>query len=258
MSHGVKPPWRAIAGFPHGPQLINVIGPNFISGAASRVGTQSELSRKWKNEFRWMSTFGLHLMAGTLARDNFTHMKLKKLMIIKNKMLIGSALLMLAARPALATDDTNGESLDLYPANQLSLDAFGTISEGEHTLNHISGESVKNGARGGVGAGVTYFITRYIGIGADGYSENTSGPFIDNLSGNLYLRVPLGQSGFAPYIYGGGGYQFDSLKAGFGQAGAGMEFRFTPHIGLFADARYVLPDKTSFFGVGRAGLRIAF
>jgi Outer membrane protein beta-barrel domain len=197
-------------------------------------------------------------MAGTRARDNFTPMKMKKLMTIKNKMLIGSAVLMLAAMPALATDDTNGESLELYPANQLSVDAFGTISEGEYTINHISGDNVKNGARGGVGAGVTYFITKYIGIGADGYSENTSGSFIDNLSGNLYLRVPLGQSGFAPYVYGGGGYQFDSLKAGFAQAGAGIEFRFTPHIGLFTDARYVVPDKSKFFGVGRAGLRFAF
>jgi hypothetical protein len=200
-------------------------------------------------------------MAGMMARDKFTKMKMKKLMTMKNKMLVGSALLMLAAKPAMGEDTTTSSSsdaFDLYPANQLSVDAFGTMSEGEYTLNHISGENVKNGARGGVGAGVTYFITRYIGIGADGYSENTSGPFIDNLSGNMYLRVPLGQSGFAPYAYGGGGYQFDSLKAGFIQAGAGIEFRFTPHIGLFTDARYVVPDKSKFFGVGRAGLRIAF
>ena len=199
-------------------------------------------------------------MAGTMARDKFAHMKKKKLMNIKSKMLIGSALLMLAAKPVLGADTTSSSSdtFDLYPANELSLDAFGTISEGEHTIEHITGQNVKNGARGGVGAGVNYFITRYIGIGAEGYSENTSGPFIDNLSGNVILRVPLGQSGFAPYAYGGGGYQFDSLKAGFIQAGAGMEFRFTPHIGLFTDARFVVPNKTSFFGVGRAGLRIAF
>jgi hypothetical protein len=199
-------------------------------------------------------------MASLTARGIFTLMKKKKLMIMKNKILIGSALLMLAAKPALGEDTNNSSSdtFDLYPANQLSLDAFGSISEGEHTIEHITSQNVKHGARGGVGAGVNYFITRYIGIGADAYSENTSGPFVDNASGNLILRVPLGQSGFAPYVYGGGGYQFDSLKAGFIQAGAGMEFRFTPHIGLFTDARFVVPNKTSFFGVGRAGLRIAF
>jgi hypothetical protein len=37
-----------------------------------------------------------------------------------------------------------------------------------------------------------------------------------------------------------------------------MEFRFTPNIGLFADARYVLPDRTKYYGVGRAGLRLSF
>jgi hypothetical protein len=199
-------------------------------------------------------------MASLTARGIFTHMEKKKLIIMKNKILIGSALLMLAAKPALGADTTSSSSdtFDLYPANQLSLDGFGTISEGEHTIEHITSQNVKHGARGGVGAGVNYFITRYIGIGADAYSENTSGPFVDNASGNLILRVPLGESGFAPYVYGGGGYQFDSLKAGFIQAGAGMEFRFTPHIGLFTDARFVLPNKSSFFGVGRAGLRIAF
>lgn len=194
-----------------------------------------------------------------MARAKFTNMKKKKLMNMKNKMLIGSALLMLAAKPAMGADTTSSsDAFDLYPANQLSLDAFGSVSEGKYTIEHISGQRVQNGARGGVGAGVDYFITRYIGIGADAYSENTSGPFIDSTSGSVILRVPLGQSGFAPYAFGGGGYEFDSLKAGFIQAGGGMEFRFTPHIGLFADARYVLPNKTSYYGVGRAGLRIAF
>jgi hypothetical protein len=189
-------------------------------------------------------------MAGLTAWSIFTHMI--------NKILIGSALLMLAAKPALGADTTSSDSSDLYPANQLSLDAFGSISEGKYTIEHVSDQRVRNNARGGVGAGVNYFITRYIGIGADAYSENTDGAFIDNTSGNLILRVPLGQSGFAPYVYGGGGYQFDPAKVGFIQAGAGMEFRFTPHFGLFTDARYVLPNRTRYFGVARAGLRIAF
>ncbi len=47
-------------------------------------------------------------------------------------------------------------------------------------------------------------------------------------------------------------------KAWFGQAGAGLEYRFTRHLGLFVDARAVLPEKTTGFGVGRLGLRFAF
>jgi hypothetical protein len=74
----------------------------------------------------------------------------------------------------------------------------------------------------------------------------------------LILRLPLGQSGFAPYIFGGGGHQFDAVKLWFGQAGAGMEYRFTRHVGVFLDARTVWPNETKFYGVARAGMRFSF
>jgi hypothetical protein len=40
--------------------------------------------------------------------------------------------------------------------------------------------------------------------------------------------------------------------------GAGMEFHFTPHVGLFIDARAVLPNESEYYGVARLGLRFAF
>jgi hypothetical protein len=106
--------------------------------------------------------------------------------------------------------------------------------------------------------GINYFITRYIGIGAEAYSENTTGTFIDNASANLILRLPLGESGFAPYAFGGGGHEFDQGKFWFGQAGAGMEYRFCPHVGVFLDARAVWPNETKSSGLARLGLRFAF
>ena len=42
--------------------------------------------------------------------------------------------------------------------------------------------------------------------------------------------------------------------ATFGQAGAGLDIRITPHWGFFADARYVMPQHVDNFGVGRAGI----
>ena len=57
------------------------------------------------------------------------------------------------------------------------------------------------------------------------------------------LRLPLGQSGFAPYALAGGGYQFDMAKVWFGQVGGGIEYRFTRNMGVFLDARWVLPDE---------------
>jgi hypothetical protein len=183
---------------------------------------------------------------------------------MKNKMLIGGTILMLAAMSALSQDSvTNSQSLhydqgDYYRSSELSLDGFGTASLGSYTIDHPSNNRIRQNTEFGAGAGVNYFITRYIGIGAEAYSENTTGVFIDNASGNLILRLPLGQSGFAPYAFGGGGHQFDAAKLWFGQAGAGMEYRFTPHIGVFLDARAVWPNETKYYGVARLGMRFSF
>lgn len=184
--------------------------------------------------------------------------------LMKDKMLVGGAILLVAAMSALAAENmSNDRGLhydqgDLYRANELSVDAFGTASLGKYSIDHLSGSRVRQNTELGAGVELNYFITRNIGIGADAYSENTTGVFVDSVSANLILRLPLGQSGFAPYAFGGGGRQFDTAKVWFGQVGAGMEYRFTPRVGVFLDARWVLPDETKYFGVARIGLRFAF
>jgi hypothetical protein len=98
------------------------------------------------------------------------------------------------------------------------------------------------------------------------------------------LRYPLDTAfpGFhlAPYAFGGVGGIFNQnntftriATAGsqnrfnrsgaddevLGDVGVGLEYRFTPHIGLFSDARYnfVNGPKNNFLGT-RVGLRFAF
>ena len=183
---------------------------------------------------------------------------------MKNKMLVGGTILMLAATAALGTDNTNDDQGlrhdrgDLYRANELSLDVFGTASLGKYSLDHISNDRVRHNTRLGAGLGLSYFITRNIGLGADVYSEDTKGVFVDSASANLLLRFPVGQSGFAPYALGGGGYQFDLNKVWFCQFGGGFEYRFNPNIGAFLDARWVFPEETKYYGVARVGVRFAF
>ena len=75
---------------------------------------------------------------------------------------------------------------------------------------------------------------------------------------NLIARLPILDTGVAPYIFGGGGYQFDEVAQKFAQGGAGLEFRFARHVGFFVDARYVFADRTQNYGLGRAGLRLNF
>ena len=150
------------------------------------------------------------------------------------------------------------EQGEYYRANELSVDAFGSAALGKYTFDHLSGARIRRDTQLGVGVGVSYFITRNLGFGVDAYSDSTRGVFVDSASANVIFRFPLDQSGFAPYVFGGGGHQFDNGKAWFCQAGAGMEYRFTPQIGAFVDARWVLPDEAKYYGVARLGVRFAF
>jgi len=158
----------------------------------------------------------------------------------------------------VATAQTPGNPDELFRADETSLDLFGSVSVGQETIDHISGEKIKEDGEFGAGIGLNYFFTRMLGLGVDAYSENTHGPFVDNTSGNLILRFPIDKIHLAPYIYGGGGYQFDPGEVWFAQAGAGLEVRFNQSVGLFVDARYVMTDETENFGVGRVGLRFSF
>lgn len=189
--------------------------------------------------------------------------------IIRNKMFIGGTLLLLAAKSALGDDAVNNNTVGgdrtvtydhphYYQANEVSFDGFGTGSIGRSTIDHFSGDRVRHNGRLGAGAGINYFFTRYFGVGADAYSENTTGAFIDSAEANLILRIPLGQTPFAPYVFAGGGHTFDTVRTSFGQAGAGLEARFTRNVGVFVDARGVAPDRTKYYGVARLGMRFAF
>lgn len=176
----------------------------------------------------------------------------------------------MAAVSSVYADDTltnsdqglHYEQPEYYRANELSLDAFGTASENEYTLEHLGGmspQSIRKNTQWGAGAGVNYFATRYLGIGGEGDWQNDHDqPFVHSASGNLLLRLPLGDSGFAPYALGGGGHQFDGGRYWFGQAGGGLEYRFCRHMGLFVDAQAVWPNETKTFGVARAGVRLSF
>lgn len=172
-----------------------------------------------------------------------------------NLLIAGAVCLPMAM--AMAQSEYNSTAGELFRAKEFSLDAFGTVSVGQQTINHISGNRVTDDGRLGAGIGLNYFLTRNIGVGGDAYTENTAHSFVDNASGNLIFRIPIDKLHLAPYVFGGGGYQFDYNEIWFAQAGGGLELRVSPNVGLFVDARYVFTDKVDNFGVARAGLRFA-
>jgi opacity protein-like surface antigen len=168
-----------------------------------------------------------------------------------------------------------------FRANEFSVGLFGSY---DWTRNN-NVRAIGNHAWGG-GIDGQYFPLQRLGFSIDGdFFNETPGDFFGStVTGNVILRYPLDVRfpGFhlAPYIFGGVGGVFNSNNAFtraatfghaqalnrrntddefLGDAGAGLEYRFTPHIGLFSDFRYnfVNQSKNNFMTT-RFGLRFAF
>lgn len=197
---------------------------------------------------------GFHRIAGPADKPRLATLK----PLMTKSILLCGTILTLAAAPALAADAAQPGANDKYRAQEASLDLFGSASVGQQTINNITGLRVNRDLRLGAGIGMNYFLTRNVGVGAEVYSENTAHSLVDSTSASVIARFPLGQSGIAPYVYGGGGRQCDPTTLWFAHAGAGLEYRFTPRVGAFVDARYVLTDGTANYGLGRIGVRFGF
>ena len=153
------------------------------------------------------------------------------------------------------TYDTSGGPK--YTAAELSLDAFGSYVAPERHFSKLFETNIRHGDWGG-GVGLNYFFTREIGISGDMNIGDNGGNFIDQAEGSLVVRWPFEPSGWAPYIFGGGGRGFDPEWEWLGHAGVGVEYRFNPVTGIFLDSRYIWAEKSFDRLLFRAGFRIVF
>jgi Outer membrane protein beta-barrel domain len=156
--------------------------------------------------------------------------------------------------------------------HELQLDIFGAYSVGNGP-DHAG--PIRDHAWGG-GIGVTYFFTRYIGIGAEGLWEagqdnaasvgtgHNGRTTFHNADGSLIFRLPIDQYCIAPYGFVGGGAAMDSANWADVFVGVGVEYRVVPlKVGIFADGRwnyygdrYDRGDQNDF--TLRAGVRLVF
>ena len=158
------------------------------------------------------------------------------------KLLIAVGIGILGGGAAFAQDT------DLYSYHEGQLDASGMYASRD-----------KDGHKGdtwGMGAGLNYFFTKYIGAGADTYFDAWDVPYL--LNGDGYFRYPIKQTGLAPYGFGGGGRQWTHAAQWLGHVGVGIEYRVHPEAGVFFDAREVFPEHTKDYAVLRFGFRFAF
>jgi hypothetical protein len=159
----------------------------------------------------------------------------------------------------MVVDRSDDRSWIGYHENELNFLVFGTGTVGRDTLANPSRRRIERDGQLGAGLGLNYFFHRYVGIEGYAYSESTGGDhFVDDVGGNLIVRLPIGESGVAPYAFGGGSRQLDPIIQWTLDAGGGIEWRFARHMGVFIDGRYVWADKTKDYGLGRLGLKFGF
>ncbi|CAN5740620.1 hypothetical protein BH09VER1_BH09VER1_10650 [soil metagenome] len=125
----------------------------------------------------------------------------------------------------------------------------------------FGGPKTRFGTGSGGGFGLNYFFCKYVGVGYEfqAYDNQKFGSILP-LSGNLFLRYPICSLNLAPYIMVGGGGTWSTAGGqgtGFGNVGAGLEYRFTKNIGIFTDGRYYYGGTGNVADL-RAGLRFAF
>lgn len=110
----------------------------------------------------------------------------------------------------------------------------------------------------GGGFGLNVFFARYFGIGYEGqwYDNNGVAQHLP-AGGNFFLRYPICSLNLAPYALVGGGGTWNGHGTGYGNVGAGLEYRFTDNVGIFADGRYFYGGTGNVANL-RSGLRIAF
>jgi hypothetical protein len=183
---------------------------------------------------------------------------------MKTGMIIGGIVLMIIAGSALCAEELNSD-LTLtnapppqprYRGNEFSVDAFGGMTLGQSTLDLGSGVRTQHDARLGLGTGVNYFFTPNIGVAAEGFTEDPHHSFVDTADGSMVFRLPFGKSGFAAYLFGGGGHQFDPNAVATFHTGGGLEYRFSQHFGTFLEPRIVF--KQGHYGFGKCGVRWNF
>ena len=146
---------------------------------------------------------------------------------------------------------------ELYPDQEFSIDLFGAFADEKRKFNDTFDTTMRDGIWG-AGVGINYFFTRCFGIGADAFGLDNDEDVVDAASASLILRMPIDLLHMAPYLFGGGGHQFEGREEWNAHVGAGLELRFNQHTGIFIDGRHVFSDERSDYALLRSGLRFAF
>lgn len=167
----------------------------------------------------------------------------------------------------------NETTASCFADREWNVDLFGNYAWTQHGRERYIGQ---DHAFGG-GIDVNYIFARYFGVGLEGYALDARDA-IGQVSGNVLVRFPIDRICLAPYAFAGGGVVFNGSKVGdrlangqignarksadsegIAQFGGGLEYRFTPHVGIMNDFTWtVVNGHDNNYGMIRTGVRFAF
>lgn len=185
---------------------------------------------------------------------------------------------MLLAVPAFAgetvrTDYKQSEiTTPCFADREWQVDLFGAYAFSSSSQDNLFGDHAWGG-----GLGVNYFFSRNVGLGVEGtLLDPRHGSDVMGQAGlNLFFRFPIDSRCLAPYAFIGGGAVFNAEDVDAedfdrdddgsddalweGHAGVGLEYRFSPRLGVFVDGRFTVVEKNdNNFTTIRTGIRLSF
>lgn len=101
-----------------------------------------------------------------------------------------------------------------------------------------------SGDQGGFGGGfaIGYTFAYYVGARLD-VNFSSVDDAQTNVGGDIIIRYPFPEAHLAPYAFVGGGVEAADGNHGFFRVGGGIEWRFTPHFGIFSEGSYAWVDQ---------------
>lgn len=152
------------------------------------------------------------------------------------------------------------EDTELYPDQETTFDLFAAYGNHKSKFNDAFDTTQRRNGVWGAGVGVNFFFAKFFGVGLDAFGLNNDGGLVDAANASLIARLPIDLLHMAPYVFGGGGRQFEGPDSWTAHVGAGLEVRLNRHTGIFLDGRYVFAKRHSVsdYTLLRSGLRFAF
>lgn len=170
-------------------------------------------------------------------------------------LLLAAVLLLLAVWPATGADTVLPAWLE--DDDGVTAEEFNGDAPVFHTKDAPSNARVLQRIRNSAGLRGIFFLTHNPDSGSAG-SGNPRGVLMNSPQNRLLPQLTQGQSSLAAFAAGAVGRHFVKVSTWSGQSGAGVLYPINSKVGLFVDARTVMPNGSRYYGVARAGLRILF